>query len=184
MFGHIALFLPQTLIFKPTSVGGHFNPRLISLTHFVKSALPSPGVPAQEGNFVEQAKLKVCWHKARSLVLVPGGSQPQAPAASPALLAVASEWPVSLFFLAGSGMDVEGGTDISALFAHGVPACLFVLHPWLAVPSSLTLWAKDSGFLTFSPAPQGPDRESKSWVAARLDLFLEFHWLGKEPIES
>lgn len=108
MFGHIALVFAPTLIFKPTSMGSHFNPRLICLTHFVKSTLPSPGIPAQEGSFVEQAKQKVCWHKASSLVLVPGGSQPQAQPFSAALPAVAPECPVSLFFLAGSGMDVEG----------------------------------------------------------------------------
>lgn len=122
---------------------------------------PSPSAPAQEGSFVDQPKLKVCWRKASSLVLVPGGGHPQALPFSPALLAVASECPVSLFFLAGSGMDVEGGTENAAPFCTWHPACLFVLHPWLAVPSSLTLRAKDSGFLTFSLHPRGQTGRSK-----------------------
>lgn len=143
---------------------------------------PSPGAPAQEGSFVDQAKLKVCWRKASSLVLVPGGSQPQALPFSPALLAVASECPVSLFFLAGSGMDVEGGTDIAALFCtwHPPPPRMLVrLAPLAGCPLKFDSSGQGLWFSDVFPAPPESDREIKSQVAARLYLFWSFAGLAR-----
>lgn len=146
---------------------------------------PSPGAPAQEGSFVDQAKPKVCWRKASSLVLVPGGGQPQALPFSPALLAVASECPVSLFFLAGSGMDVEGGTGIRCFFLHMALPCMLVrLAPLAGCIFKFDSWGQGLWFSDIFPAPPGSDRKIKSQVAARLDLFMEFCWPGKNLLKA
>lgn len=145
---------------------------------------PSPSAPAQEGSFVDQAKLKVCWRKASSLVLVPGGGQPQALPFSPALLAVASECPVSLFFLAGSGMDVEGGTEIAAPFCTWHPRMLVCLAPLAGCSFKFDSSGQGLWFSDIFPAPPGSDREIKSQVAARLNFFLEFCWPGESLLKA
>lgn len=94
---------------------------------------------------------------------VPGGSQPRpAQPFFPALLAIAPDCPVSLLFLAGSGMDVEGGTDNAAPFGtwHSPHACSScILAGCLLTFGSLGrgLWFSD-----IFPAPQTSDREQKS----------------------
>lgn len=107
---------------------------------------------------MEQAKLKVCWRKARSLLLVPGGSQPQALPFSPALLAMASECPVSLFFLLAVEWVLKVELILLLLFAHGISCMLVHLASLAGCPLKFGSLGRGLWFSDVFPAPQGPDK--------------------------